>query len=102
MCLRCHSSTSPGVWHRPEVAPQSASSPETQWASYSGCAEVSCTIVATWVKSSYSDNNGGNCVEIAPGFPTVVPVRDSKTSEGPVLLVTHAAWSAFTSALRSS
>jgi hypothetical protein len=55
---------------------------------------------ATWTKSSYSGDNGGNCIEIAPGFPTLVPVRDSKTPDGPVLLVTHADWSAFTSALR--
>ncbi|WP_411149697.1 DUF397 domain-containing protein [Streptomyces sp. A30] len=55
---------------------------------------------ATWIKSSYSDDNGGNCIEIAPGFPTVVPVRDSKNPDGPVLLLAPAAWSAFTSALR--
>ena len=55
---------------------------------------------ATWVKSSYSDNNGGNCVEIAPAIPAVVPVRDSKVSEGPVLMLTRSAWSAFTAALR--
>ena len=55
---------------------------------------------ATWIKSSYSDDNGGNCIEIAPGFPTVVPIRDSKTPDGPVLLVTPSAWSAFTAALR--
>jgi hypothetical protein len=54
----------------------------------------------TWVKSSYSDNNGGNCVEIAPAFPAVVPVRDSKVSEGPVLMLTRSAWSAFTAAVR--
>ena len=50
----------------------------------------------TWVKSSYSDSNGGNCVEIAPAVPAVVPVRDSKLVNGPVLLVTRSAWSAFT------
>ncbi|WP_217163427.1 DUF397 domain-containing protein [Streptomyces sp. AC512_CC834] len=55
---------------------------------------------ATWIKSSYSDANGGNCVEIAPGLPGVVPVRDSKSPDGPVLLVSHAAWSAFAAALR--
>jgi hypothetical protein len=27
----------------------------------------------------------GNCVEIADGFPGLVPVRDSKATEGPVL-----------------
>ncbi|MFD7057907.1 DUF397 domain-containing protein [Streptomyces sp. NPDC059906] len=37
---------------------------------------------------------------MAPGFPGVVPVRDSKCPEGPALFVTHAAWSAFAAALR--
>ncbi|MFR9796737.1 DUF397 domain-containing protein [Streptomyces sp. MS06] len=40
-------------------------------------------------------------MEIAPGFPGVVPVRDSKAgSGGPVLLVRRSAWAAFTGALR--
>jgi hypothetical protein len=55
---------------------------------------------AHWIKSSYSDDNGGNCVEIAPGFPDTVPVRDSKTPDGPVLLVTRSAWSAFVGSVR--
>ncbi|PAZ12067.1 DUF397 domain-containing protein [Streptomyces sp. SA15] len=59
--------------------------------------ELSAT---TWIKSSYSGNDGGNCIEVAPGFPTVVPVRDSKTPDGPILLITPSAWSAFTSTLR--
>jgi len=50
---------------------------------------------ATWIKSSYSGANGGDCIEIAPGFPATVPVRDSKTPDGPVLLVSYRAWSAF-------
>ncbi|MFB7084849.1 DUF397 domain-containing protein [Streptomyces sp. NPDC056296] len=37
---------------------------------------------------------------MAPGFPAVVPVRDSKSPDGPALFVGHSAWSAFTSALR--
>ncbi|WP_345591264.1 DUF397 domain-containing protein [Streptomyces marokkonensis] len=37
---------------------------------------------------------------MAPGFPGAVPVRDSKSPDGPALFVTRAAWSAFTSALR--
>ncbi|MFJ1972944.1 DUF397 domain-containing protein [Streptomyces sp. NPDC087903] len=37
---------------------------------------------------------------MAPDFPTVVPVRDSKVPDGPVLLLTRTAWSAFTAALR--
>ncbi len=51
---------------------------------------------ATWIKSSYSDSNGGNCVEVAPDFPGVVPVRDSKVAfGGPVMVVTRAAWAEF-------
>jgi hypothetical protein len=49
----------------------------------------------TWRKSSYSDNNGGDCIEIALGIPGVVPVRDSKDSSGPALVFDADAWSAF-------
>jgi hypothetical protein len=55
---------------------------------------------ATWIKSSYSGTNGGDCVEVAPAIPDFVPVRDSKNPDGPVLKITRSAWSAFTSALR--
>lgn len=55
---------------------------------------------ATWIKSTYSDANGGNCIEIAPGFPETVPVRDSKNPDGPVLVVTRSAWSAFVDSVR--
>ncbi|MFD5895195.1 DUF397 domain-containing protein [Streptomyces sp. NPDC060366] len=50
---------------------------------------------AQWRKSSYSNGDGGQCVEVAPGHPGVVPVRDSKTPTGPVLLLTPTAWAAF-------
>ncbi|MFF4472917.1 DUF397 domain-containing protein [Streptomyces sp. NPDC001599] len=59
--------------------------------------EVSAAIC---IKSSHSCDNGGNCVEIAPGFAGVVPVRDSKRPDGPALFVGLAAWSAFAAALR--
>lgn len=51
----------------------------------------------TWVKSSYSNGNGGACLEWAPGSAPsgFVPVRDSKNPSGPVLTFTTAAWSAF-------
>jgi hypothetical protein len=45
---------------------------------------------AAWRKSTYTTDNGGNCVELA-GFPGAVAVRDSKDPEGPVLLLTPAA-----------
>ncbi|MGX9888534.1 DUF397 domain-containing protein [Streptomyces sp. NPDC002276] len=41
-------------------------------------------------------------MEIAPGFPAVVPVRDSKLSEGPVLMLTRSTWSAFVSTIRDN
>ncbi|MEU9124070.1 DUF397 domain-containing protein [Streptomyces sp. NPDC048506] len=56
---------------------------------------------ATWIKSSYSDHDGGNCIEITPVFPAVVPVRDSKTPEGPVLVFPTGGWSAFVSTVQN-
>ncbi len=50
---------------------------------------------AAWRKSSYSNQDGGECVEVADGFPGAVPVRDSKNAEGPALVVPAAAWRAF-------
>ncbi|QCB23935.1 DUF397 domain-containing protein [Streptomyces sp. WAC05458] len=55
---------------------------------------------ATWIKSSYSGDNGGNCVEVAPRFPGAVPVRDSKDPDGSVLVVGRSAWTVFIAALR--
>ncbi len=51
--------------------------------------------MATWRKSSYSGDNGGDCIEVAPGFPGVVPVRDSKDPHGPILSFNAPAWEAF-------
>lgn len=48
-----------------------------------------------WFKSSYSDNEGGNCVEVAAA-PGAVHVRDSKDRGGPSLTFSAAAWAAFT------
>jgi hypothetical protein len=50
---------------------------------------------ARWRASSYSNADGGECVEIADGIPDIVPVRDSKTPAGPVLLISPDAWTAF-------
>ncbi|WP_093760341.1 DUF397 domain-containing protein [Streptomyces sp. BpilaLS-43] len=53
---------------------------------------------AAWRKSSYSNGQGGDCVEVAdgvPGVPGVLPVRDSKRPHGPALMFGAAAWSAF-------
>ncbi|MEU4211251.1 DUF397 domain-containing protein [Streptomyces sp. NPDC026206] len=58
---------------------------------------------AAWTKSSYSGGNEGNCVEFARNLAVsgIVPVRDSKAPDRPVLIFTPAAWSSFTSALRA-
>jgi hypothetical protein len=55
---------------------------------------------ARWRRSSYSNTNGGNCVEVTEDFPGVVPVRDSKNPHGPALVVTAASWTAFVTALK--
>jgi hypothetical protein len=54
---------------------------------------------ATWIKSSHSDANGGNCIEVTRDFPTAVPVRDSKNPDGPVVVVSRSAWAAFLGAV---
>lgn len=46
-------------------------------------------------KSSYSDGGANNCLEVADGFPGLVPVRDSKAPTGPALLVSAPAWADF-------
>lgn len=50
---------------------------------------------AAWFTSSYSGQNGGNCVEVAP-LATTVHVRDSKDRQGGVLSFAPDAWTAFT------
>ncbi|GAA2457474.1 DUF397 domain-containing protein [Streptomyces macrosporus] len=49
-----------------------------------------------WFKSSYSDGEGGACVEVAAG-PGTVHVRDSKDRQGPRLAIAPAQWAAFVS-----
>jgi hypothetical protein len=55
-----------------------------------------------WRKSSYSNADGGNCVEVADGFPDAVPVRDSKSTDGPVLRHSVQAWDRFVDSLKDS
>ncbi|MFE6635754.1 DUF397 domain-containing protein [Streptomyces tendae] len=66
--------------------------------SYSGgsggedCVEVAYDFpgAARWTKSSYSNGQGGDC-----GIPGVIPVRDSKVTDGPVIVVGPTAWTEF-------
>ncbi|MFF3033287.1 DUF397 domain-containing protein [Streptomyces rubiginosohelvolus] len=55
-----------------------------------------------WFKSSYS-SNGGDCIEVAANLAAthgIVPVRDSKAVDGPVVVVPVTAFSAFVAGLR--
>jgi Domain of unknown function (DUF397) len=56
---------------------------------------------ADWRKSSYSSNNGGNCVEVAISQPGLVAVRDSKDPNGPALILSADQWAGFMSRIRS-
>ncbi|MFC8593721.1 DUF397 domain-containing protein [Streptomyces atroolivaceus] len=55
---------------------------------------------AAWRKSSYSNSDGGQCVEVSDDFADVVPVRDSKNSRGPALTFAADGWSSFVSAVK--
>ncbi|WP_432746621.1 DUF397 domain-containing protein [Streptomyces sp. JH002] len=55
---------------------------------------------AEWRASSYSNANGGQCLEVADGFPGMVPVRDSKCPERS-LTVSAPAWGAFVTSIRA-
>jgi hypothetical protein len=50
---------------------------------------------ARWRKSTRSNGNGGDCVEVADNLPHAIGVRDSKDRQGPALAFTPTAWRAF-------
>ncbi|MEV5006020.1 DUF397 domain-containing protein [Streptomyces sp. NPDC056159] len=47
-----------------------------------------------WFKSSYSGDEGGECIEVAAGA-TAIHVRDSKERSGPQVAFTRSAWVGF-------
>ncbi|MEU1220406.1 DUF397 domain-containing protein [Streptomyces microflavus] len=49
---------------------------------------------AAWRTSSYSGGQG-DCVEVAPNLPHLIPVRDSTRPTGPVLTFGHTTWQTF-------
>ncbi|MER7989649.1 DUF397 domain-containing protein [Streptomyces noursei] len=67
------------------------------------CIEVSDDFLTsvTWRKSSYSNHEGGECIEVADTLPGLVPVRDSKDPHGPALVFPAAGWSAFVGAVKN-
>ncbi|WP_405390720.1 DUF397 domain-containing protein [Streptomyces sp. NBC_01102] len=54
-----------------------------------------------WRASSYSNTEGGSCLEVVDGHPSGVPVRDSKSPQGPALVIPAAEWSSFVSAVKA-
>ncbi|MGH3778541.1 MAG: DUF397 domain-containing protein [Pseudonocardiaceae bacterium] len=56
---------------------------------------------AHWRKSSYSNGNGGDCVEVADLPDGGRGVRDSKDPTGPALMFTATEWAAFTAGVRA-
>ncbi|MEV0526402.1 DUF397 domain-containing protein [Streptomyces sp. NPDC050439] len=68
--------------------------------SYSGDEGGQCLEVAyAWRKSSYSSEQGGACLEVA-ALPTAIHIRDSKNPGGPHFTVAPDAWTAFLSLSR--
>ncbi len=53
-----------------------------------------------WRKSSYSGNNGGQCVEVAARG--IVLVRDSKNPQGLMLEVSPQKWREFIEQIKNS
>ncbi len=58
-------------------------------------------LTAAWRKSTYSNPDGGECLEVSDDYEAVVPVRDSKTPHGPVLVFPAVGWAAFVTAVKS-
>jgi hypothetical protein len=48
----------------------------------------------SWYKSSYSNGDGGNCVEVSQP-EAGLRVRDSKRPSGPMIDIGASAWGAF-------
>ena len=55
---------------------------------------------ATWRTSSYSGNNGGNCVEVGNAARVIV-IRDSKNPHGAVLAFGAKDWQRFTDQVKA-
>ncbi|MFD3868813.1 DUF397 domain-containing protein [Streptomyces sp. NPDC058623] len=54
---------------------------------------------AMWRSSTFSGGNN-ECVEVADNVPGIVPVRDSKRPDGPVIGFGAGAWRAFVTQVR--
>ncbi|GHE81979.1 hypothetical protein GCM10018785_57570 [Streptomyces longispororuber] len=55
---------------------------------------MSSSTALEWFKSTYSSDEGGQCLEIAPE-PTAIHIRDSKAPGIGHLTITPVTWAAF-------
>ncbi len=68
--------------------------------SYSGNNGGNCVEVATWRKATHSGNSGADCVEAGVAARGRVLVRDTTERDGAVLDLPADAWDRFTASLR--
>ncbi|MGW2723746.1 DUF397 domain-containing protein [Streptomyces sp. NPDC001492] len=75
---------------------------ESNWrkSSYSSdqggdCVECAPIGALAWRKSTYSGDQGGQCLEVAEAPCATIAVRDSKNPAGPILTLTPTTFSAF-------
>ncbi|WP_274915787.1 DUF397 domain-containing protein [Streptomyces sp. WZ-12] len=73
-----------------------------QWfkSSYSNGEGGNCVEVARWRKSTHSGHNNDDCLEVRDDLPGLVPVRDSKDPHGPALVFPADGWTSFIGALK--
>lgn len=87
-----------------EVIPASATWRKSSYSNTDGgnCLEVTDAVSApaAWRKSSHSNSDGGNCLEVADDYPDLIPVRDSKVPDGPILGIPTTAWAPFIDAIQ--
>lgn len=57
--------------------------------------------ISGWRKSSYSNDDGGACVEVADGVPGIVPVRDSKDLAQGILAIAPSSWTSLATTLKA-
>jgi hypothetical protein len=68
--------------------------------SYSGdqggeCVECASIGALAWRKSAHSGDQGGDCVEVAETPHTSIAIRDSKNPAGPIVTLDPAAFTTF-------
>jgi hypothetical protein len=75
----------------------------TTWrkSTYSADNGGNCVEVGAWRKSTHSGGNGGNCVEVGGSAPVVL-VRDTKDRAGAALMFGPDAWRRFAATIKGA